>query len=378
MDAAKRKRLGLIVNPIAGIGGRVGLKGSDGPEILERAKDLGARPEAPARTIVALERIAPYRDEMEIVTYPHEMGEDELRACDLEPLVIGEIERGRTTAEDTKRAAKEMMELGVDLILFAGGDGTARDICSAIGTEIPALGIPCGVKIHSAVYATSPRNAGELAAEYIRGKTGTVRLREAEVMDIDEESFRSNRLSARLYGTLKIPFERRMVQSPKAGGCAGEREQLEEIAVDVINNLEQDCIYIIGTGTTTRTVMDKLGLESTLLGVDAVCNREVVGLDLNESQILDIIEGRRAKILVGIIGNQGYIFGRGNQQISPRVIKKVGKENIIVIGTMEKIASLEGAPLLVDTGDVEVDKMLSGYMQVITGLRERVVLKVAG
>jgi len=372
----KKKVLGLTVNPIAGIGGRVGLKGSDGREILERAIEMGARPEAPARTVIALEKIAPYKDRIELVTFAHEMGEDEARACGFEPRVIGEIERGKTTAEDTKRAARGMMELRVDLILFAGGDGTARDIYSVIGPGIPALGIPCGVKIHSAVYATSPRSAGELAAKYLSEGTGDIRLREAEVMDIDEEAFREDRVSARLYGYLKIPFEKRMVQSPKAGGCAGERAQLEEIAWEVINNMEDDCIYVVGTGTTTRTVMEKLGLKNSLLGVDAVCKRELLGLDLNESQILDVIEGKRAKILVGIIGRQGYIFGRGNQQISPQVIKRVGRDNIIVIGTMEKIASLGGAPLRVDTGDAEADRILSGYIQVITGLRERVVLRV--
>ncbi|MBW1998166.1 MAG: ATP-NAD kinase family protein [Deltaproteobacteria bacterium] len=376
MDATKRKRLGLIVNPIAGIGGRVGLKGSDGSEILKRAREMGARPEAPARTVVALERIAPDKDQIELVTPPHEMGEDEARACGFDPRVIGEIETGKTTAGDTKRAARKMVDLSVDLLLFAGGDGTARDIYSAIGTSIPSLGIPCGVKIHSGVFATSPGKAGELARDHLCGKLVNTSLREAEVMDIDEEAFREDRVSARLYGYLKIPFEKRMVQSPKAGGCAGERAQLEEIAWEVINNMEDECIYIIGTGTTTRTVMEKLGLKSTLLGVDAVCNRKLLGLDLNESQILDMIQGKRAKIFVGIIGRQGYIFGRGNQQISPLVIKMVGRDNIIVLGTMEKIASLGGEPLRVDTGDREVDKMLSGYVQVVTGFRERVVLTV--
>jgi len=337
---------------------------------------MGARQEAPLRTVLALERIAAIKDQLELITFPYEMGEDEARACGFTPRVMGVITTGNTTSDDTRKAARVMMDLKVDLLLFAGGDGTARDISSVIGIDMLALGIPCGVKIHSAVYATNPCRAGELAGGYLSGRLRNISFCEAEVMDIDEESFRKDRLSARLYGYLKIPFEKKMVQSAKAGACAGGREQLEEIACDVIANMGKDCLYIIGPGTTTAAVMEKLGLRSTLLGVDAVYNKKLLGLDLNESQLLDMIEGKRAKIVVGVIGGQGYIFGRGNQQISPPVIKKVGKENIIIIATMEKIASIRGSPLLVDTGEEELDKMLSGYMQVTTGLNERIVLMV--
>jgi predicted polyphosphate/ATP-dependent NAD kinase len=195
-------------------------------------------------------------------------------------------------------------------------------------------------------------------------------------MDIDEQAFREDRLSARLFGYLKVPYVRRMLQCAKAGGCAGEQQALNAIAADVINNMERDCFYIIGTGTTTRAVMEGLGLNNTLLGVDALCNREVVGSDLNETDLLDMIGENKAKIVVGVIGSQGYVFGRGNQQISGKVIHKVGKDNIIILATMEKIATLKGAPLLVDTGDDKLDRALRGYMQVTTGLGERVMLKV--
>ena len=371
-----KKKLGLIVNPIAGMGGKVGLKGSDGQEILDRARTLGAQPESPRRTIDALRRLVLLRKELEIITYPHDMGENEARACHLSPVVIGEIQREKTSGKDTRNAAEEMSGMGIDLLLFAGGDGTARDVYSVIGNRLPALGIPSGVKIHSAVYGTSPGKAGELAALYLDGTSSEVRLREAEVMDIDEQSFRENRLSARLFGYLNIPFMKRMVQSAKAGGCAGEQHALNEIAADVIDNMEEDHLYIIGPGTTTRAVMEKLGLENSLLGVDAVFNRESVGSDLNESQLLHLINGKKAKIIVGVIGRQGYIFGRGNQQISSRVINEIGRKNIIVLATMEKITTLKGAPLLVDTGDEKLDKDLSGYMLVINGLGERVMLRV--
>jgi predicted polyphosphate/ATP-dependent NAD kinase len=260
--------------------------------------------------------------------------------------------------------------------LFAGGDGTARDIYSVIGDKLPVLGIPSGVKIHSAVYATSPGKAGELAALHLGGNSSEVRFTEAEVMDIDEVSFRENRLSARLFGYLKVPYVRRMLQCAKAGGCAGKQDALNAIGADVINNMEADCFYIIGTGTTTRAVMEAINLKNTLLGVDAIYDKELVGSDLNEAELLKMIEGNKAKIVVGVIGSQGYIFGRGNQQISAKVINRVKKENIIVVATMEKIATLRGAPLLVDTGDEQLDKDLSGYKQVITGLGERVMLRI--
>lgn len=372
----EKRKLGFIVNPIAGMGGRVGLKGSDSYEILEKAKELGAEPESPGRAIKALEKISRIKDSIELVTYPYEMGEDEARESEFSPTVIGSIKKGNTTSHDTENAAKEMLKLKVDLLLFAGGDGTARDIYNVIGDKIPVLGIPTGVKIHSAVYATSPQNAGDLAAMYLEGESSGIRLREAEVMDIDEQAFRKNRLSAKLYGYLKVPYERRMIQSAKAGSVAEEEAAIDAISCDVINNMQDDYLYIIGSGTTTRGIMEKLWLKNTLLGIDAVYKRKLVGSDLNEAQLLKLIEGKTTKILVTVIGGQGYILGRGNQQISPKVINKVGKGNIIVIATKNKILSLQGNPLLVDTGDNEVNKMLTGYTKVVTGLNERVMLKV--
>jgi predicted polyphosphate/ATP-dependent NAD kinase len=141
--------------------------------------------------------------------------------------------------------------------------------------------------------------------------------------------------------------------------------------------MEPDCLYIIGSGTTTRAIMERLGLENTLLGIDAIEKGKLIALDLNEDQLLDLIEGRRAKIIVTPIGGQGYIFGRGNQQLSPKLIKKIGAENIMVVATLNKLASLERRPLLVDTGDYEVDAVLRGYIRVITGYREEMVYRVA-
>jgi len=383
-----QKRLGLIVNPVAGIGGRVGLKGSDGTEIQKKARELGAVPEALNRAVEALERIKPVGD-LQIITYPGEMGEDAARASGFVPTVIGSIERGETTAEDTRNAARDMQRLEVDLVLFAGGDGTARDVYSAIGEGSDVadgyirrirlvLGIPAGVKIHSAVFATNPRSAGDLALLVLQGRASG--RREAEVMDIDEEAFRQGIVAARLYGYLNIPFQRRLVQGLKAASDPGEKAATEAIAWEVVDGMDDDgyrYLYIIGPGTTTRAIASRLGVPKTLLGVDVVRGGELVAADANESQLLALLEEHLAKVVVTPIGGQGYIFGRGNQQISPRVIERVGKEHVIVVSTAAKIQALGGRPLLVDTGDREVDRMLSGYIRVVTGYREQTVYKVS-
>lgn len=373
--AMVKKKIGLIINPIAGMGGKVGLKGTDGADILRQAITLGATPESPQRAAQALRSLSGLNNDIHIVTCPGDMGESVTRSSDLEFTVLGSLKAGPTTADDTEQAARVLHETGVDLLLFAGGDGTARNVYNAIGDSLPVLGIPAGVKIHSAVFATTPRNAGELAGLYLRGKA--VRTREAEVMDIDENAFRSERVSAKLYGYLRIPFERRLVQSVKAGRAGGEGAGIKAIAYDVVNKMTADCLYIIGPGTTTREIMTTLNLPYTLLGVDVVLNKELVGKDVNERRLLEIIEGKRARIVVTIIGGQGYIFGRGNQQISHRVIGKVGKENIVVIAAKSKIFALADEPLLVDTGDEGINEMLSGYMQVTTGFNEKLVCRVA-
>ena len=267
-----------------------------------------------------------------------------------------------------------MRAAAVDLLLFAGGDGTARDIHGAVGTYVVVLGIPAGVKVHSAVFARKPAGAGELAALYLQGKAkGTA---ESEVMDINEEDYRRGILSAKLYGYLRIPRERRHMQSLKAGSAESERHAQEAIATDIVESMSDDCFYIIGPGTTTRAIMEKLNLEYSLLGVDLVYRRRLVGKDLNEKEILEKTKGGRTKIVVTPIGGQGYILGRGNQQLSPRVIEQAGSENILVAATGRKINSLMGRPLLVDTGDGETDRMFGGYHKIITGYREKIIYRI--
>jgi predicted polyphosphate/ATP-dependent NAD kinase len=385
------KKLGLIVNPVAGVGGRVGLKGSDGREILLRALELGATRESPHRTEVALLRLRRLRDRVAIVTFPGEMGEDEARAAGFAVEVLapsaehGVIEAGggrfaETTAADTEEAARRMADAGADLILFAGGDGTARNVFDAIGDRVPVVGIPAGVKIHSAVYANTPANAGDLAALFLADEGG-FRLREAEVMDIDEDAFRHDRLSASLYGFLRVPYERQLIQSPKAGSQPSDEALAIGIGNDVVHGMRPGVLYLIGAGTTTRAIMRLLDLPSTLLGVDAVRDRQLVAADLTEAGALSLVEeanedGPGAAIVVAVIGGQGHIFGRGSQQLSSRVIRAVGKENVIVVATQSKLLSLDGAPLRLDTGDEGLDAELSGWTKVVSGHGQRTMYRV--
>jgi predicted polyphosphate/ATP-dependent NAD kinase len=369
------KKLGVIVNPVAGMGGKVGLKGSDGAEILEKAIALGAKPESPNRAVTALKITARLKDEIEILTYPSVMGEEECIQAGFTPRVIGTINSGQTTADDTQKAAQEMADAGVDLLLFAGGDGTARNIYNAVGEKVPVLGIPAGVKIHSAVYAVTPKSAGEVAAMFLEQKKMNIRV--SEVMDIDEEAFRKGVVTARLYGYMQVPEEPRFVQSVKSGGVKAEKEVLAGIAEDIVDAMDdEDCYFIIGPGTTTRSIMEYLGLKNTLLGVDVIKNRQVVASDVYEQQLWDIISGRKVKLVLTIIGGQGHLFGRGNQQLSPRIIREAGRKNIMVIATKEKLIALNGRPLLVDTGDETLNTGLGGFVRVTTGYEDYTMCKI--
>jgi len=366
------KKLGLIVNPIAGMGGKVGLKGTDGSDVVVKARELGAKPVAPARTVKALRVIKRLGLDFELLTYQAEMGADEAWEAGLVARVIGNVVSGKTTAEDTKRAAVEMLDEKVDLILVAGGDGTMADVAEAVDTRVPILGVPTGVKMHSAVFANTPEAAGEIVARFLRDG---LPLREAEVMDVDEEAYRENRLAAKLKGFARVPYEPTMIQATKEGSSGLELADQKAIARWVLELMEKGRIYVLGPGTTTRAVAEELGIyNSTLLGVDLIENYKLVAKDVSEKQILKSIEGKSAAIIVSPIGRQGFILGRGNQQISPDVVRRVGKENVFVIATPQKLASTP--TLKVDAGDAKLDDEFRGYIKVITGYRQSRMVKV--
>jgi len=355
------RRVGLIVNPIAGMGGAVGLKGTDGEEILEMAIKLGAERVSIRRAEEFLRALGILSQTIEFFTCPEGMGEEAFIRAGVRCTVIPG-RRGKTGAEDTKRAAKYMLEQNVDIIVFCGGDGTARDILDSVDMKIPVLGVPSGVKMQSGVFAVTPKAAAELLVRYLWGE---VPLREGEVADVDEEAFREGRLSARLYGYLLTPYEPDYLQGMKAPTPTRDDvvENMRAIARWVVERMEADAVYILGPGTTVKAIMEMLGLDGTLLGVDLVVDKRLIGKDVGEREILEAIRGRRAYVIVSPIGRQGFIFGRGNQQISGRVLKTVGKENVIVISTREKLQGIEY--LRVDTGDPELDRIFQGGLKVL-------------
>jgi predicted polyphosphate/ATP-dependent NAD kinase len=353
-ESASAKTLGLIVNPVAGMGGAVGLKGTDGEEILKQAISLGAKPMAPARAMSFLSELKFFEDKLRLVVGAGNMGEEEALSCRFPCTVLGERKK-ETTAEDTRETARKIADAKADLLVFCGGDGTARNIQEAINLSIPVLGVPTGVKMHSSVFAVEPKAAAKIAIGFLWGE---LPLREAEVMDVDENAFREGRVSSRLYGYVLTPYEPYLIQGAKMASPMTESELRNQaaIAVYIIENMKPDVIYIVGPGTTTRTIGDLLDAKKTLLGVDLFCNKQMMASDVNEKKILAAIRGKAAQIIVTPIGGQGFIFGRGNQQISPEVIRQVGLDNIVVVATESKLRSLKS--LRVDTGDPSLDDAL--------------------
>ncbi|WP_019674581.1 ATP-NAD kinase family protein [Arsukibacterium perlucidum] len=365
-------RLGLIINPLAGLGGSVALKGSDG--MATEALALGAIPMAGERAAVALQQLLALKEQFQVVTVAGEMGADLCQQLGLNYQVCYTPPAVATTAADTEQAALAIAEQGVDLLLFAGGDGTARNLCSVIGSNTTVLGIPAGCKIHSGVYAISPQAAGKLVQRLISGQLVT--LAEAPVMDIDETAFRDGVVKARRYGEMRIPAELRYVQSVKAAGTESEELVLDDLAAYVAGLMEDNVRYVMGSGSTVAAVMAELGLANTLLGVDVVENGELIASDVTATRLLELVADYPSKLVITLIGGQGHVFGRGNQQLSPAVIKAVGRENIMLLATKTKLQQLNGRPLLADTGDQALDKALHGLLNVLTGYNDYVIYRL--
>jgi predicted polyphosphate/ATP-dependent NAD kinase len=360
-----KKKIGLVVNPIAGMGGKVGLKGTDGEENLRKAVEKGALRESPDKTIRTLKNLKEIKDKIKIYTYSGQMGEIECLKSDLDCRVLKEVDDS-TSSRDTVQATHEILKRKVDLLVFSGGDGTARDICDVVKDKIPVIGIPTGVKIYSAVFASNPENAALIIKDFVEGKS--ILIEEREIIDIDEKDLKKDTINPRLYGYMKVPYKNRLMQNLKSRGS--DSQNVDSIAKYIIDNMEEEYYYIIGAGKTTRKIMEELNLNNTLLGVDVVYKKKLYKKDVNEKDLIQITKRGRTKIIITPIGGQGFIFGRGNQQISPEVIKTVGKENIIIISNPEKLLEIMHKPLLVDTGDVETDKYLKGVYKIVVGYEE--------
>jgi predicted polyphosphate/ATP-dependent NAD kinase len=325
---ATPRRIGLIVNPVAGLGGRVGLKGTDGAATQQRARELGAVPRAAERAARTLAR--------------------------LEGAGLSIVPSAPPSAAGTQDVARQLLRDGVDLLLFAGGDGTARDILAAVGQNVPVLGIPAGVKMRSGVFAASPEAAAEVAIEFLRNPW----LRDAEVVDLDEAALREDRIEGALYGHLRVPVARERVLAAKRNAAGGEAA-LEALCAEIATELSHGTA-VLGPGTTTARILEALGVTGTLLGVDVVRDGALLLRDANEAQLL-AIEGP-AHIVVGIAAGQGVLFGRGNQPISAEVIRRAGA--ITIVSGLATIQSLDPPCLRVDTGNPVVDGSLAGYRRV--------------
>jgi predicted polyphosphate/ATP-dependent NAD kinase len=306
------------------------------------------------------------------LTCAGEMGEDVLREAGFEAIEVVDRPGGSPAAADTRRAVRAFLEAGAALVVFCGGDGTARDVCSVTGRETPILGIPAGVKMYSSVFGIGPARTAEILLGHLEERFG---LADAEVLDVDEAAFREGRLEVELYGSARIPHEPELVQSAKQSiEHRDEEDSKARIAEHLAEELEArpETLFLLGPGTTVASVARRNGLPKTLLGVDAIRGGRTLAHDLGERELIELLETyREACLVVSPIGAQGFVFGRGNPQLSPRVLRRLGSENIIVVATPAK---LDRTPFLrFDTGDAELDARLAsnGFLPVVTGYHRR-------
>jgi len=356
------RRIGFLVNPYAGMGGAVGLKGTDG--LLNEAKKRGAVPRSPELALAALRPLK--ESDIHFLTCSGTMGEDELQEAGIPRYSVEYRAPGTTTAADTRNACSIFLELEADMIIFCGGDGTARDVYDSVGSRVPLLGIPAGVKMYSGVFAITP----PAAAEILKGG-GKIAIRDAEVVDVDENAYRHGVLRTTLYGYAKTPYIPEMVAGTKQVFEQPDEErakaEIAQFITEVIDGTP-GVLTILGPGTTTEKIAEVLGIKKTLLGFDAIRGRELVAEDLNEKGILTLIKDeKKLRLVISIIGAQGFVLGRGTQQISAAVIRKIGIANIIVVATPYKLSR---TPLLyIDTGDPTLNGAFGDHIQVISGYR---------
>ena len=355
------KRIGLIVNPVAGMGGSVGLKGTDGN--VDEARRRGAIPRAMDRAKIALAILAKSSD-LAFVTCSGTMGEDALKEAGITGYRVLYHYTGESSSADTKKAVRMFLESGVDLVLFCGGDGTARDVFDVCGSTVPLLGIPAGVKMYSAVFAVDPASAADLVLASDRHH-----LRDAEVMDVDEHAYRAGTLKTRLYGIARTPALAGKIQAAKQVYEEQDEERAKAAIAQFIDEIMlAGTLYIIGAGTTTEAIAQRLGVQKTLLGVDAFRDRKPVAADCDEKTLLNLVEKYPdTRIILSPIGAQGFILGRGNQQISASLVRKVGLKNLIVIATPHKLA--QTPHLYIDSGNAVLDREFGDSIQVISGYR---------
>ena len=377
--------VGLVINPIAGMGGSVGLKGTDGEKVLQEAIARGATPVAAGRAARALRVLRPVSvgaGSIRFMAGPGDMGKDLLGALGYCNPAPGDRRKATGSGQDTIAAAEEMERQGARLILFAGGDGTARDILAAIGDRVPVAGIPCGVKMYSGVFARSPEAAGHLVREFVeRVGTGSGPANRhtvfVEVMDIDEDAYRSGRLAAKLHGYARCPRIANRLQGPKTRSSPGHEAAIRAAAADIADEMKPGRAYVVGPGRSAKAVLDALGLQGTLLGTDVVQDRSLVGRDLGSDEIEGLAGSGPVGVILGVIGGQGHVLGRGNQQIRPALIRRAGRDGLVIISSEDKLARLAAGELYVDSGDPDLDRELEGFVRVRTGAGRRMMMRLS-
>ncbi|MFX0171467.1 MAG: ATP-NAD kinase family protein [Candidatus Hodarchaeota archaeon] len=384
------KTIGLIINPIAGMGGKVGLKGTDSPEILQEARNRGAQPIAGQRTISFLKKLIKYPEHKKLyfIIPQGDMGEKIIGnsntvSSTLFWQVITEIPIPKeTNQKNTYVVAEYLKSIKVDLLIFVGGDGTARDIFQAVGSEFPVLGIPSGVKMHSGVFCHGINKGVQILRQFVQNN---IQFVQSEIIDLDEEEFRQDRIITRLYGVCLIPQIPSLMQLSKLTSYFqdSEKDNLEGIIRSYKESIKPDILYILGSGSTikelARAFSSEIYDQKTLLGIDAVQNLNLIGKDLGESEILFLLENRKnesIRIVVTIIGGQGFIFGRGNQQLSADVIRQVGLGHIDFVATRSKIKNLPNRRLYVDTGDLELNNQFPRYAKVLVDYNQYLMVKI--
>lgn len=372
----KPLKLGLIINPIAGMGGKTGLKGSDGSNTLKKALSLGAKRESANRAEQALLPLKFLSNKFSLITCSGEMGQKSCNRIGLKTDFIINIDTKDTTRIDTINAVKKMVQKKVSLILFSGGDGTACDVFTALQDKTPILGIPAGVKMHSSVFGTSPNAVGSLVSRIILNQLDQFPICSAEIMDLDEDMRRCDQIRTKLIGYATIPSDKFLIQNPKSYVQLNDEDSIEGIAEYLEKQLNNEATYIVGPGRTTQKFLERIGISGTLLGVDVLKGRKLIGRDVNYRQLDLLFRDGLLYIISGIIGGQGFLFGRGNQQITAEIIQRVQRENIIVVASTKKIFELPRQCILIDTGNKKLDNELAGYLKVQTDKNLTFVIKV--
>lgn len=370
-------RLGLLINPIAGLGGPAGLKGSDHPDTQRLAQERGVNAKAHARVRQALSVLEPVKSQITLVLARGSMGleAEHLQGWNCE-FIFDSPEPSK--ADDSLELAKTLHSNAVDLLLFAGGDGTARDVYQALGESQAVLGLPAGVKMHSGVFAVNPNAAASIIQSLMKRRLVAARL--AEVRDIDEQAFAEGRVKTRYFGEMLVPDDQLLVQGVKCSGLQDDELMLEELSVYVAEMADPEAVYVLGSGGTMLQIKQAMGIDKpTLLGVDICLNGVLLARDVHEQQLFELLQGYdECHLLLSVIGGQGIVLGRGNQQLSPRVLEHIGLQNIQFVSTQQKIQALSGQPLRVDSGSTDLDEKLTGYHKILCGYEDAILYPIEG